>query len=202
MGVPVSVYSRICWRSSNARCCFALGVVRTSKVGASGPALGVRQVLRTMVASTAEAWMASCAGLPASNPSVLPFQIFCARCLSTNATNAPHEPHEPRGAPRRRRRPWARRCASGSHLRARIRGPSAGARCPSFRGRAASPRGEFERPRRFAACVRARTFRSLPAEPGRRRRRGVERGGPSRGFQQAVPSLLSARACGSTSQSR
>jgi hypothetical protein len=56
-------------------------------------------------------------------------------------------------------------------------GPSAGARCPSFRGRGASPGGALERPRRLVACVRARTVRNLSAEPGRRRRRGVERGG-------------------------
>lgn len=40
----------MCWISSSARRWFALGVVRASKIGASGLACGVRQVLRTMVA--------------------------------------------------------------------------------------------------------------------------------------------------------
>ena len=44
-----------------------LGVVRTSNVGASGPALGVRQVLRTMVASSASRVEKLCAGVPSSS---------------------------------------------------------------------------------------------------------------------------------------
>ncbi len=50
-----------------ARCCWALAVVRISKVGASGPALGVRQVLRTMVASSAIRVAKLCAGVPSSS---------------------------------------------------------------------------------------------------------------------------------------
>ena len=65
-GVPLSVYNWICWSSSSARCCFGLGVVTTLKVGASGPALGVRQVLRTMVESSASKVAKLCAGVPSS----------------------------------------------------------------------------------------------------------------------------------------
>lgn len=46
-GVPFSVYGRICLTRSSACRCVALGVVTMSNVGASGPAPGVRQVLRT-----------------------------------------------------------------------------------------------------------------------------------------------------------
>ena len=48
-----SDYTVICWIKSSARVCLGLELVTMSKVGASGPAMGVRQVLRTMVASSA-----------------------------------------------------------------------------------------------------------------------------------------------------
>ena len=64
--VSVSVYNRICCISSTARFCFALGVVKTAKAGASGPACGARQVLRTMVASSSSKVVKLCAGVPSS----------------------------------------------------------------------------------------------------------------------------------------
>jgi len=51
-GLQVSVYKRMVLSSSRARACFGLGIVVTSKVGASLPALGARQVLRTILASS------------------------------------------------------------------------------------------------------------------------------------------------------
>src|ERR1019366_6439412 len=65
--VPGSVYSWICWISSSARCCLGLGEVRTSKVGASGLAWGMRQALRTMVASSSSRVRKLCAGVPSSS---------------------------------------------------------------------------------------------------------------------------------------
>jgi hypothetical protein len=67
IGIPVSVYKRICLINSSARCCFPLGVVRTSKLGVSGAACGVRQVLRTMVASSASKVEKLCTGAPSSS---------------------------------------------------------------------------------------------------------------------------------------
>ena len=65
--VPVAVYTAICRISAKARCCGAVGVVTTSKVGASGPADGVRQVLRTMVARSASKVAKLCAGVPSGS---------------------------------------------------------------------------------------------------------------------------------------
>ena len=53
--------------SAKARCWCAVAVVSNSKVGASGPALGVRQVLRTMVDSSAIRVAKLCTGSPSSS---------------------------------------------------------------------------------------------------------------------------------------
>ena len=50
-----------------ARCWCAVAVVSSSKVGASGPALGVRQVLRTTVASSAIRVAKLCTGSSSSS---------------------------------------------------------------------------------------------------------------------------------------
>ena len=51
---------------SSARCWAVFGVVVTSKVGVSGAALGVRQVLRTMVVRLSRSVRKLCAGLPSA----------------------------------------------------------------------------------------------------------------------------------------
>ena len=50
-----------------ARCCLAAAMVVTSKVGASDSALGVRQVLRTMVARSAIKVEKLWAGVPSAS---------------------------------------------------------------------------------------------------------------------------------------
>ena len=47
-GLRDSAYSWMVLRRSRALCCLGLGVVRTSKVGASGPAAGMRQMFLTI----------------------------------------------------------------------------------------------------------------------------------------------------------
>ena len=64
MGVSFPAYNGICSISASARSCFALGQVRTSKVGTSGAAFGLRQVLRTIVASSAISVAKLRAGVP------------------------------------------------------------------------------------------------------------------------------------------
>ena len=66
-GFLVSAYTVICWIKSSARVCLGLGVVTLSKVGASGPAMGVRQELRTMVASSASNVAKLWAGVPSGS---------------------------------------------------------------------------------------------------------------------------------------
>ena len=64
LGVPWAAYNLIFWSSSRAWCCFAVGLVMTWKVGASGATWGVRLVLRTMPARSASRVEKLCAGVP------------------------------------------------------------------------------------------------------------------------------------------
>ena len=66
VGLPIrfSVYVVMLWMSAKARCCLGCAVVVISKVGALGAALGVLQVLRTMVARSAIRVEKLCAGVP------------------------------------------------------------------------------------------------------------------------------------------
>src|SRR5471032_72925 len=64
IGVRFSVYGLIVWTRARARSCLGSGLVVISKVGASGPAFGVRQVLRTRLASSAIKVAKLCAGVP------------------------------------------------------------------------------------------------------------------------------------------
>src|ERR1700757_4266107 len=86
-GVPVSVYGRICWIRSSAWRCVALGVVTMSKVGASGPAPGVRQGLRTMLPSSAISVQKLCAGVPSSRVWLATLsRACCERCAGATGS--------------------------------------------------------------------------------------------------------------------
>jgi hypothetical protein len=63
----LSDYAWIDLIKSNARCCFGLEIVERSNVGASGLALGVRQVLRTIVPSSSKSVEKLCVGVPSSS---------------------------------------------------------------------------------------------------------------------------------------
>jgi hypothetical protein len=112
---------------------------------------------------------------------------------SFSAPQTKNAPQEPRGAPRRRRRPWARRCASDDHLRARTVKHQRGRSLFELPGTRSVPRKRV----RATAPLRGVCPRAHLSKPARRAgspkaarggaRRAVTRSRPGAAGRHAIP---------------